>query len=422
MYPENAYNCGSTNSNPLSVFGKFILREHLMLAFCDFPGHFQLMLLCARRNCCDEDLVQIRELIAQPEFNWPEMLAVTTHHRLSSLVFETLDRVRTQGVPRFVYEDLQRQAQGNAFEALRCTAEVQRLGRLYAEGGLEFSVLKGVALSQFLFGNANARHVGDIDLLTSPTRLAEQLELFKKAGYTVLNPTCRLTPHRIASYVTFWKDFTLENRTLGFELDLHWRLFNNRFHAANPMLSHACYTTIEVFGVPMRVFSPRDQFIYIAAHGLSDAWTYFKSLADVAAFLDLFDEDDLEAALARAEELGLLGQMSAAIHLSNDWMGTRADSPRLLPATDPIAMQVRERTTESLLKHNFRPHRSYTSPASWLAFELRLVPGIRSFLEVVRRFVWRPRVWKSVDLPDKLFWIYPLVGLLILPRQHTLEE
>jgi hypothetical protein len=393
-----------------------------MLVFRDFPGHVRLMLLCVRRNSAVEDRSQILELIAQPDFNWAEMLAVTTHHRVSSLVFETLDQLKSAAIPRFVYEDLHLQARANAFEALRATAEVQRLSALYAKAGMEFSVLKGVPLSQLLFGNANARHVGDIDLLTSPTRLGEQLELFREAGYAVLNPTCRLTPSRIASYASFWKDFTLENRERGFELDLHWRLFNNRFHAANPMLSHAHYTTIEVFGVPMRVFCPQDQFIYIAAHGIADAWTYLKSLADVAGFLNLFDQDELESALERAEELGLLGQMSAAIHLCNDWMGTRAYSRRLLPASDPIAEQIRERTTESLLKHNFRPHRSYTSPASWLALELRLVPGIRSAVEVLQRFVWRPRVWKSVDLPDRLFWVYPLVGLLMLPRQHTMEE
>jgi hypothetical protein len=227
---------------------------------------------------------------------------------------------------------------------------------------------------------------------------------------------------RIASYVNFWKDFTFRNSDSGFELDLHWRLFNNRFHAANRIVAETSYTSVTAFGVPMRVFNPRDQFLYIAAHGVLDAWTYLKSLADVAGFLRLFTPAELDAALERAAELGLLAQISGAIHLANDWMGTGIASPRLMPADEPIARRIRERTTSMLQRQNFKPDRSYASPADWLKLEMDLVPGVRSLAEIARRFVWRPRVWAAVDLPDRFFWFYPVLGLLLLPRHHSVED
>ncbi len=400
-----------------------------MLAFSDFPNHVQLMLLAARTRVNAREREEIERLAEDgldwPGF-WPGFLAVTAHHRVSPLVFETLDRVRPAGLPEEVREELARRAKLNAFEALRSTAEVKRIAGRFAGAGMAVSVMKGVPLSQVLFGNPNARHVGDIDLLTGAEdgreRLPEQIALLAEMGYERVNPASRLTPQRIASYVSFWKDFTFRSAKSGFELDLHWRLFNNKFHAANRMLAEASYTTVTVFGVKMRVFSLRDQFIYIAAHGVLDAWTYLKSLADVAGFLRLFTAEELDGALARAKELGLLAQISGAIYLANDWMGAEVQSARLMSADEPVARKIRERTTEMLLRQNFQPVRSYPSPAQWLMVEIEVVPGVRSLVEIARRFVWRPRVWASVDLPDRFFWMYGVLGLLLLPRSHSVED
>jgi len=398
-----------------------------MLAFRDFPAHVRLMLLAARSHPTAPEIQAIRDLTAaeptpSTTLDWDDFLDVTAHHRLSSLVFESLDRIRPAGLPAAVLETLHTRAKLNAFEALRSTGEVRHITSVFADAGIHLAVLKGVPLSQILFGSPNARHVGDIDLLTTPQDLPLQIELLAGLGYKLVNPRSRLTPHRLASYVNFWKDFTFVNTDTGFELDLHWRLFNNRFHAANRLLTQPAFTTVTAFGLPMRVFSPRDQFVYIAAHGVSDAWTYLKSLADVAAFLRMFTPEELDDALARARSLGLLAQISGAIHLANDWMGASAFSPHLLPAGEQISQSVRERATAMLLRQNFQPDRSFPSPLQWLLLEMELVPGIRSLAELASRFVWRPRVWASVDLPDRLFWMYPLIGLVMPPGSHSVEE
>ena len=394
----------------------------MVLTFRDFPPHVRLMLLCARARHSNAEVADIQLLAADPQLDWPEFLAVTTHHKLGPLCFSALDRLRPAGLPSRIRDDLHDRATNNAFEALRSTHAVRELTEAFAAAGHPIAVLKGVPLSQLLFGSPHARHVGDLDLLTSAESLPAQIDLLAQASYRITNPPCRLTPARIASFVTFWKDFTFANAANGFELDLHWRLFNNRLHAANPLLVDTEFASVSTFGVPMRVLPPVDQFVYIAAHGMSDAWIYLKSLADVAGFLNLFTQPELDAALARAADLGLLSQISAAIHLANDWMGTTAASPRLLPSVGHAASRVRQRTETSLLRHHFRPHRVQTSPFQWLMLELTLVPGARSVVEILRRYVWRPRVWTSIDLPDRLFWIYPLVGLLLPPRAHTVED
>ena len=394
-----------------------------MLAFADFPAHVQLMLLTARAHLRASEIEQIHALASgKSSIDWDQFLTVTAHHRVSSLVFDSLEKTRPPGLPEAVQTELQQRARHNAFEALRAANEVRRISKSFVAAGIEFSVLKGVPLSQSVFGNPNSRHVGDIDILTQPTRLPDQIALLSDLGYDIINPKSRLTPLRIASYVSFWKDFTFQSPAAGFELDLHWRLFNNRFHAANRIVTEGHYETITAFGVPMRVFSNTDQFLYIAAHGVLDSFTYLKSLADVAGFLRHLTPEQLDQALIRAQELGLLTQVSAAVHLCNDWMGAEVTNPRLLPADESLARRIRERTSAMLLRQNYKPVRNYASPADWLRLEIDLVPGLRSLTEIARRYVWRPRVWAAVDLPDQLFWCYPVLGLLTLPRRHSADD
>ncbi len=388
-----------------------------MLAFRDFPPHVQLLLLAARIHPTPDERQAIRTLVAGP-IDWPRFLSLCDHHRLTPLGFESL---ATLHLP--IHAELQTRATANAFEALRATHEIRRIAAAFTSAGLgELAVLKGVPLSQALFDSPTVRHVGDLDLLTSPHRLPEQIALLAQLGYHRTNPAGALTPRRLASYVSFWKDFTFANPDSGFELDLHWRLFNNRFHPANRLLADARWTTVSAFGLPMRTLSPPDQLLYLAAHGALDAWTYLKTLADLAASLRTLSAADLDQALTRAQRLGLLPQTSGAIHLANDWMGAGIVHPLLLPAARPSVSRVRRRTSAMLLRQNFLPQRNFPSPARWLLLELHLVPGLRSLVEVTRRFFWRPRVWSKVNLPDGLFWLYPLLAVLLPPRAHSVED
>ena len=278
--------------------------------------------------------------------------------------------------------------------------------------------LKGIVLAQVLYGSPNARDVGDLDLLTTTEALAEQVRLLNELGYAVIQPEAPLTPRRVRAYTRFWKDFTFENPQSGFELDLHWRLFNNPRHPANRLVEHPALLEVSVFETTLKTLTLRDQFLYTAAHGAGESFTYLKALADVAAFLQLLTPAQLEEALEHARRIGLLAQVSAAVHLANAWMLTGITSPSLLAADHPLAVVLRGRTGRLLAAQDLLTSRSYPSPASWLRLEMQFTPGWRFFLEAVGRFLFRPRVWTAVDLPDSLFWLYPAIGLSLPPRRH----
>ena len=385
--------------------------------FDAFPPHLQLLLLAAQPRLHAGPQERLEELTTGSRslaVDWAAFLTLTLHHRLGPVVFNAVGET----LPAAVREPLQRDATRNAFSALRAVGEFRRIGQAFAARSIPLLALKGVVLAQILYGSPNARHVGDLDLLTTPGTLPEQVELLRELGYKLIQPEAPLTPRRFKSYTRYWKDFTFESTQAGFELDLHWRLFNNPAHPANRLLQAPDLMAVSVFETSLDTLSLRDQFLYTAAHGAGEAFTYLKTLSDVAAFLHLLTPAQLDEALAHAGGIGLLPQVSAAVHLANAWMLTGVLSARLLPETHPLAVALRRRTWRLLAAQNLLPTRSHPSPASWTRHELQLTPGLRSLREAAGRFLFRPRVWAAVDLPDKLFPLYPVLGLLLPPRRH----
>ena len=113
----------------------------------------------------------------------------------------------------------------------------------------------------------------------------------------------------------------------------------------------------------------------------------------------------------------MLAHVSAAICLADSWLGTATTSPRLLPADAPLTCVLLQTAFAGLRDHGFTPTRDTRTPLEWLRWERRLIPGLRAALERGRRFLWRPRPWSAIDLPDSLFWLYPAVGLVLRPSK-----
>ncbi|MGI4826886.1 MAG: nucleotidyltransferase domain-containing protein [Janthinobacterium lividum] len=395
-----------------------------ILPFRELSNEMQAMLLAARPQDDPDQQAQLAELCGRHGFNWERLVHLALHHSLGSLVHAGLGRCCPMVVPTKMRALLQQQSMTNAFRAFRWMREVARLSDAFAKAGYLVAVLKGVPLSEQLYGSAHARHVGDIDLLIAPQSIPStvlaQIELFRSLGYTRINPAVELTPRRMHSYARFWKDITFQNTKDDFDLDLHWRLFNHRMHPANRLLKDARFFPQTSLGCTVLTLPPEDQFLHVAAHGVSDAWIYLKSLADVAGFLALLTPAQLESALRRAQDLGLLKQVSAAIHLSNEWMGSRATSRMLLPQTEPLAQELHSSVSHLLRNYHFTPTRDDRAPAAWVRLERAIVPGVRPLLENFSRLLWRPRVWKRFNLPDRLFWLYPFLALILLPRAESL--
>jgi len=121
----------------------------------EMTPEFRLFTLALRRPQQDEDRASLQAAIAARP-RWDAVLDGARRHRVPSHLFEGL-RGFGASIPEPVFVELSRAAHVAARRGLAQTAEVARVARLLAAAGIEALALKGVALSQQLYGDAALR-------------------------------------------------------------------------------------------------------------------------------------------------------------------------------------------------------------------------------------------------------------------------
>ncbi|WP_263378246.1 nucleotidyltransferase domain-containing protein [Granulicella paludicola] len=373
------------------------------------------MLFSARVPLTASDQEQILKTLDEP-IDWEEFVRVVCVHRVAPIVLGGLKLAAPERIPKTVLRTFTRITQANSKRVVQSTLETQRIARALQQQGFQVTVLKGALLSELIYSDPFRRYSVDLDLMTSDQDLDRQILCMSDLGYELVMPSTKLTPRRLRSYSRYRKDFSFKHKRSGVMVDLHWRLFNNVEHKAN-LLAQSCVPMKgKLFGEGCYMLAPVDQFLYSAAHGVSDAWIYLKSLIDFAAFLRRLTQSELEEAIVRATKLGLLPQISSAIHLAQAWVGAPAVNAPLLLTSDAFHQSMYRQVVDELLKTEFAPNRLDITFATEFRLEQHLVPGLKGTLEIMGRYIFRPRVWSTMDLPDTLFGFYAILGLLVPPR------
>jgi hypothetical protein len=283
------------------------------MRFYDFPSHFRLMLLASRVSLSHADMEQIRRTLDE-QVNWQQFIKVVLTHRVAPIVLQSLNAAAPSRIPVEVTESLDIARRENSMRAIQNILETKCIARTLQQQGFDVTILKGPMLSELSYGDPLRRHSIDLDLLTASVELDRQIVCMETLGYKLLMPSCKLSPRRLRSYSHYRKDFTFQHQRSGVVVDLHWRLLNNVEHMANRLAESTVSTQGKLFGEQLLTLSRLDQFLYCAAHGVLDAWIYLRGLVDFSAFLKILTPAELAEAVARAEEIGLLAQVSSAIH------------------------------------------------------------------------------------------------------------
>jgi len=346
--------------------------------------------------------------------DWGRFARLVTHHRIGALVAKGV-ALRGAPFPEGLLAQLRAQAAGNVREAFRYLAELKSLLDLLASAKIDPIVLKGVPLSYLAYGDVGLRAVGDIDLLIEPEQASEADSLLRHAGYLRKEPAARLTPRRTRFYLNAFKDFTYEGRS-GFEIDLHWRLVRDPV-AAEALLpaEGVCSQTLPMGSLAPRVLTREQCLLFLAVHGALEGWARWKTLVDISTLWAQVTTNERSAMMTNAERSGLAPFLGAALRLASDWLGPLpAPAPESEPETSGRGL---EDYIVDVSRRQMRANEFMSSPAgeSTLAMKLheaRMHPSFRSRIALARRVFFRPRIWESVDLPDALFFLYPLLSPL----------
>jgi hypothetical protein len=347
--------------------------------------------------------------------DWQYFLKLVEHHRVASLASRGAAAL-TALLPEDVLQTLRKRSAANAREAFRYLAELQRLLALLAGAGIRATVLKGVPLSYIAFGDVGLREVGDIDLLIGSADAERADAVLGQAGIVRKEPAARLTPKRRRAYARFFKDYTYEP-SRGFEVDLHWRLFRDA-HAAKkilpsePSVDTGSRQSLRIGSMELEVLTFAPCLLYLAVHGAMEGWAKWKSLADIAALWARASEAERASAWQLAGANSLAPYLRAALLLAGEWLGPLPGEEFWATASHENALlrYITGYTRRQMSQHRFMPPSSGGATFAMKRHEARLNPLFRSRIELAGRVLFRPRMWETIDLPDALFLLYPLLS------------
>jgi hypothetical protein len=381
------------------------------------PSELRLLLRCLRWPLADETAGQVRALAEAKDIDWKYFLSLCGHHRVAPLAYRALSSSGAT-VPAATIATLKAAATQNALSAFRYLAEARRLCDLLQAAGVPARVLKGVPLSQRVYGDLGLRDVGDIDLLIDSGTEESADRVLLADGFHRNDPEARLTPRRRRSWRKHGKDYTYRsNREDDFEIDLHWRLFRNPQMPGNGLAAPDSTSSerIQLGEMAFAVLPLERSFLYLCVHGALEAWSRFKSLVDVAVLWNGFAAEQRSALAEKAGAYGILPELAAALQLAEELELLSADA-----LSSAIQLQAGGREAQWILEHARMQHRAQRfqptqdGTGSWplKRYELGLRSGFGYRAEILRRVLLRPRVWQRFDLPDALFPLYTLLSPL----------
>jgi hypothetical protein len=379
-----------------------------------YAPEFELVLACLRWPQAAVDGARILSLARQP-IHWHFLLEIVHHQKVVPLFFRNLETFAGEYIPEAIAAALRAGTEANTRTCLQRSSHLQLLNRLFIEQAIDVRIFKGIPLSLTAFQDLTLRDLGDIDLLVAEKDIFRAADILRAHDYQRFEPRARLSTRRLRSYLAHQKDFSYEHPTAGVVIDLHWRLFRNRFLPSNAGLAEVGLDWLMLGSERIPTIPVSRLLLYLSVHGALDGWLRLKWLADIGALLHSMTAEQLAATAEAAAQQQALPELSAAVFLSQDLLGGGDSFPMpsgCLERSDERVGRIVDFGKRLMTSNQYRPVREQIPSAQWFMNEFHLHSSWNYRLDLVQRSLFRPRVWYKFNLPDALFPLYAVLSPL----------
>lgn len=263
--------------------------------------------------------------------------------------------------------------------SLALDAVSKEIVRTLAAGGTKTIVLKGPAITRWLYKDGAPRPYTDIDLLVAPEKVEAAESALARLGFT--HPPLDDLPHDRPWHAHAW---VRETDNAG--VDLHRTLIGLGATPADAWQVLSGQTeVITVCGVPVEALNTPARALHVALHAAEDGVHGEKALEDLRRALEHVSEPDWESAADLAARLHAIPAFAAGLRLrpTGAALATRLD----LPDNVPVDTAVRLWATESA--------RERALGLEWLA----RIPSLRGKLGLIRQKALPPSVFMCAWSP-----------------------
>jgi hypothetical protein len=303
-----------------------------------------------------------------PPLSWDRFYQLASVHGLQSQAFHSLLLARGGGAPDALIAALRQDHRDSVARDLFLTAETLRLVSELAGRGIKSLVLKGCAISNFLYQpNTELRHFTDIDLLVTPGDFLDAEFYLKRNGYVRTNPTFEPS-HSARDMVNYLLHaHTFVRKDTNVIVDLHQRLTSNPYWMnVDPEEIFESTVTIRLSAGEIRSLGPRVLTPYLCCHAFGHGFMRLRWLGDVARAFAQVSADQAEAIAAQAQGYGAYRHLILASRLVSRLFGCETPFGRFAYSKSQLARQ--EEAILRMIIHAKMP--SYQRTISSLSEEL----------------------------------------------------
>ena len=161
---------------------------------------FSLLARCSVWPLKEEQVYAIQKAAAPP-IEWGHFMALVHRHRVARLVHENIGHAGIS-LPPDTRSKIAALARMIASENVGLIAESNRLQKSFRDADVEFLFLKGVSLARLAYTNVGVRHIRDIDILVTPSKIELAHLVLSKAGYNPYQPPSAFSPASASTFVS----------------------------------------------------------------------------------------------------------------------------------------------------------------------------------------------------------------------------
>lgn len=247
--------------------------------------------------------------------------AVLRRHRVEGLANHALSAAGVTALPQ-VAAALAADASAIARQNLIFAAESFRISQLLETAGIPFLFVKGATLDMLAYRTLALKRSRDIDVAVAPDAAADACALLAEAGYDRVVPGPEVRPDGFPAWLRHCKETAWRHRRTGILVELHNGLVDNPALLRGVDV-HGPRQVVEIgSGIRLATLGDTDLFAYLCVHGATHAWSRFKWLADLAAFLNRFPPETIEQLYRAAQARGAARCAAQALLLCVELLDT----------------------------------------------------------------------------------------------------
>jgi len=346
-----------------------------------------------RRSLSSEPRAHASDLSSD---NWLALGQLAKLHGIVPWMLKNLPAPDISYLPASLVSDWKAWEQKNRLRVLANWAVAIRVLAILGSAGVRALPIKGVVLSQQLYGSPWLRHAGDVDILIERGKVLDAHAAMSRSSLSPTDIYSNLSPNQWQWLLNNKYHTRYRDRGTGLWIESHWRLHGEGLlnNLDESWIKMAEFTPIDVLGQKVYTLPNPILYLLVMSHFARSRWSRLIWLLDswkaLEAIRTTHQKAELEACIT----------MHGAERIHNQFLSMvrqlfEDDSLCQWPPPN-VGLPVRQARLLGALRMDIRKIRLNLGMRGSLWYKLAVIKGL---LIDVRDFA-------VIRLPDWLFWLY----------------